>query len=138
MMTERRLYYVRYMDDILIMTKTRWQLRRAIRVLNRMFNELKLEKAPNKTSIGIIERGFDFLGYRFSGKTLALARTTYERFMEHIRRLYEQKKTALERAAVLDEYVTHWLRWVYSGLHGLDVFVSFPSDYTESEQAQSK
>ena len=132
MMTERRLFYVRYMDDILIMTKTRWQLRRAIRVLNETFNELKLEKAPNKTSIGIIERGFDFLGYRFSGRILTLARTTYERFMEHIRRLYEQKKTALERAVILDSYVTRWLRWAYSGLDELDVFVSFPSDYTEA------
>ena len=114
------------------MTKTRWQLRRAIRVLNEIFNELKPEKAPDKTSIGTIESGFDFLGYRFSWETLALARPTYELFGEHIRRLYEQKKTAVARAAVLDEYVTRWLRWVYSGLGGLDVFVSFPSDYTET------
>ena len=30
------VYYLRYMDDILILTRTRWQLRRAICTLRRM------------------------------------------------------------------------------------------------------
>jgi RNA-directed DNA polymerase len=53
-------YYVRYMDDILVLTRTRWQLRRAVRTLNRTFAELKLSQHPDKTFIGRIERGFDF------------------------------------------------------------------------------
>jgi hypothetical protein len=36
-----------------------------------------------------------------------------------IHRLYEQKQTALERAAVLDEYLRRWLRWTTAGLAGL-------------------
>jgi hypothetical protein len=32
--------YVRYMDDILILARTGWKLKKAIRVLNETFNEL--------------------------------------------------------------------------------------------------
>lgn len=59
------VYYVRYMDDVLIMTRTRWSLRRNVARLNRIFNLLKIEKHPDKTFIGRIDKGFDFLGYRF-------------------------------------------------------------------------
>ena len=41
--------YFRYMYDILILAPTRWKLKKAIRVLNRAFNKLKLEKHPVKT-----------------------------------------------------------------------------------------
>ncbi len=35
--------------------------------------ELKLEKHPDKTFIGRIEKGFDFLGYHFSPEGLSMA-----------------------------------------------------------------
>jgi hypothetical protein len=54
--------YFRYMDDILILATTRWKLRKAIRVLNQTFAGLKLAKHPDKTAMGRVERGFDFLG----------------------------------------------------------------------------
>jgi RNA-directed DNA polymerase len=65
-------YYVRYMDDILVLTKTRWQLRRAVRTLSQTFDELKVSRHPDKTFIGRIEKGFDFLGYHFDGGLLRL------------------------------------------------------------------
>ena len=60
--------YFRYMDDILILAPTRWKLKRPVRVLNETFAELKLEKHPDKTAMGRIEKGFDFLGYHFAQK----------------------------------------------------------------------
>jgi RNA-directed DNA polymerase len=45
-------YYVRYMDDILVLTKTRSQLRRAVRTLYQTFGELKVSQHPDKTFIG--------------------------------------------------------------------------------------
>jgi RNA-directed DNA polymerase len=56
--TDKNLYYVRYMDDILILTKTRWQNHKAIKALNLILNPLKVEKHPDKTYIGKIENGF--------------------------------------------------------------------------------
>ncbi|MCK9378136.1 MAG: reverse transcriptase domain-containing protein [Syntrophobacterales bacterium] len=68
--------YLRYMDDILILADTRWKLKKAIRVLNRNFDDLKLAKHPDKTTMGRVERGFDFLGYHFTPPGISLATQT--------------------------------------------------------------
>lgn len=54
------VYYVRYMDDVLILAATRWKLRRAVKMLNQCFTVLKLEQHPDKTFIGRIEKGFGY------------------------------------------------------------------------------
>ena len=51
------------MDDILILAPSRWQLRRAIATMNGVLADLGLEQHPDKTTIGPVARGFDFLGY---------------------------------------------------------------------------
>ena len=44
---------------------TVWKFKKAVLVLNETFSELKLQKHPDKTLMGRIEKGFDFLGYHF-------------------------------------------------------------------------
>ena len=61
------LFYARFMDDIVVLAATRWKLRRAVQVLNEILSSLKLEKHPEQTFIGRIEKGFDFLGYHPRG-----------------------------------------------------------------------
>jgi RNA-directed DNA polymerase len=102
--------YFRYMDDMLILAPTRCKLKKAIRVLNETFNELKLEKHPDKTSMGPIEKGFDFLGYHFSPEGLTLARKTIDNFVEKALRLYEQEPPHL-RMKRLGEYCHKWVGW---------------------------
>ena len=51
----------------MVLTPTRWKLRRAVALLNGIFTTLGLEKDPHKTFIGRVEKGFDFLGYRLGG-----------------------------------------------------------------------
>ena len=85
------LFYVRFMDDILLLAPTRWKLRAAVKAVNEMLQSLRLEKHPDKTFIGRIERGFDFLGHHFSRRGLTLARSTIEKFVERTSRLYEQE-----------------------------------------------
>ncbi len=122
---EKNVYYVRYMDDILILTKTRWQNRKAIRLLNQCLHRLKLEKQPDKTFIGKIEKGFDFLGYHFSREPLKIARITWQKHALHIIQLYEQlrqkKATSNEMAASLGLYVKRWQRWASAGLQGMTI-----------------
>ena len=48
------------MDDIIVLAPTRWKLRRVVKTLNRELDALQLEKHPDKTFIGGIEKGFDF------------------------------------------------------------------------------
>jgi retron-type reverse transcriptase len=86
----KNLYYIRYMDDILILSKTRWQNRKAVKQLNQILSALKVEKHPDKTFIGKIDKGFDFLGYHFSREPLKIARTTWQKHTLHIVQLYKQ------------------------------------------------
>jgi hypothetical protein len=104
------------MDDILILASSRWKLKRAIRALNQTLNELKLEKHPEKTSIGRTERGFDFLGYHLSPKGFSVARKTAENFLARALRLYEQEPGEALASARLGLYVERWVRWTRAGL----------------------
>lgn len=83
-------FYIRYMDDILIMAPSHWRLRRAIATTNRHLSALGLEQHPDKTSIGPIARGFDFLGYHHDPSGLRLAAVTRQRHQEKLTRLYER------------------------------------------------
>ena len=53
-LTAMGLFYVRFMDDIVVLTPTRWALRRAVRRLNQTFAALALQEHPDKTLIGRI------------------------------------------------------------------------------------
>ena len=135
------VYYIRYMDDILILSKTRWQNRKVVRQLNQILNELKVEKHPDKTFIGKVEKGFDFLGYHFSKESLKIARITWQKHALHIIQLYEQlrqkKATSNEMASTLGLYVLRWRRWAVAGLKGIRID-GLSSDrgftFTESDQ----
>ena len=107
------LFYVRFMDDILVLAPTRWKLRKAVKLLNKIFDELRLEMHPDNTFIGRVSRGFDFLGYRFQcDELIGVAQQTVTRFVERATRLYEQGAD-MDR---IGEYVRRWLKWVGSGI----------------------
>ncbi|TEU19092.1 MAG: hypothetical protein E3J21_04585 [Anaerolineales bacterium] len=115
-MAELGLFYARFMDDWVILAPTRWKLRKAIKVVNQTLAELKVQQHPDKTFIGRIARGFDFLGYRFSSSGLGIAPRTIERFEERMARLYEQGADASRIGA----YARHWWRWVRAGVTLMD------------------
>ena len=110
------LFYVRFMDDILVLAPTRWRFRRAVKAVNEVLGSLCLLKHPDKTFIGRIERGFDFLGYHFGPEGLSVAKKTIERFVERAIRLYEQDRKERSGPSRLDTYVERWRGWVVGGL----------------------
>ena len=57
------IFYWRYMDDVVILAKTRWKLRHAIRIVHQILSELKMQVHETKRFIGRSMQGFDFLGY---------------------------------------------------------------------------
>ena len=87
---DARYFYRRYMDDIIVLAKTRWHLRMAVKTVNQHVNQRNVAHAPDKTFIGRISRGWDFLGYHFDGKHLTVAAKTVEKHVLHDRQLYEQ------------------------------------------------
>jgi len=94
---------------------TRWKLRAAIRLVNETLAELKVEQHPDKTFVGRISRGFDFLGYVFSPTGLEVASRAVEHCVERVAQLYERGADLLRIGA----YVRCWKRWARSGLCGL-------------------
>jgi RNA-directed DNA polymerase len=59
--------YVRYMDDILILCKTKRQLARSRRRLMEILQERKLKLSRKKTRMGSISTGFHFCGIDYPG-----------------------------------------------------------------------
>jgi hypothetical protein len=112
---ETGLAYARFMDDWVILAPTRWKLREAIRLVNRTLAELHVEQHPDKTFIGRISRGFDFLGYAFKPAGLEVAPPTIERCVQRVSQLYEQGVDMLH----VGTYVRRWLRWARCGLRAL-------------------
>ena len=105
----------------MVLALTHWKLRAAIRTVNETLPALKVEQHPDKTFVGRISRGFDFLGYRFAPTGLiGVARQSVERFVERVSWLYEQGADN-ER---IGEYVRRWLKWAGSGLGNLRELVT--------------
>lgn len=114
--------YLRFMDDWVILAESRWKLRRALRAVRRVLDDLGLEPHPEKTSIGRVERGFDFLGLRWDAAdedfrapaprpaavSLSRMREKLRDHLSHAARLYEQG--ALQDLGDTGRYLIHWLR----------------------------
>jgi len=115
-MEESGLFYARYMDDWIVIAPSRWKLRKAVATENRVLDVLLVEQHPDKTFIGRAERGFDFLGYRFTPDGLGVAEKTVERFVERATRLYEQEPGEPCGSSRFGEYVKRWFCWVRAGL----------------------
>ncbi|MDU3300095.1 MAG: reverse transcriptase domain-containing protein [Enterobacter ludwigii] len=116
---QRDIRYVRYMDDIVILARTRWRLRRAVRSLNVFFASGGYEQHPDKTFIGRTDRGFDWMGIQFTGTgATGVAPRALANHRERCRRLYEQAawrgRTWLRQR--LSAYVKRWTIWKESNL----------------------
>ncbi|EOC3345271.1 reverse transcriptase domain-containing protein [Escherichia coli] len=59
------IYYARYMDDFILLTRTRWRLRQSVVLLNEFLDWGGFKQHPDKTYIGKISRGMDWLGAQF-------------------------------------------------------------------------
>ena len=107
--------YVRYMDDVVLLAKSRWQLRRAIAALHAVLEPLHLRLHRVKRFIGRTSTGFDFLGYRLHpGRLLRPSQESLRRLRTRARRLYEREGDVNR----LRQYVRRWWRWLHGGLWG--------------------
>ena len=111
-MAKLPVFYVRYMDDWVILAKTRHQLRRAIKVMYRILEDLRLRLHPDKTFIGRIQKGFDFLGYHVTLDGLTLANKTITNMRAKISWLYEQGASD----ARIKAYWSRFCGWARGGL----------------------
>jgi hypothetical protein len=114
-LNEEDFFYVRYMDDFLLFTRTRWQLRRGIARLARYFDAGGFERHPDKTQTGRICSGFDWLGIWFASDGAAIAPRAVNNHHERRVRLYEQARRGALSHDVASErvraYEARWTSW---------------------------
>ena len=69
------IHYPHLLRAGVVLSGPRWQLRRAIRVMNQVLSSLGLEQHPDKTFIGRTQRGFFFIlqFIAFGGKHIPVA-----------------------------------------------------------------
>ncbi|WP_282252829.1 reverse transcriptase domain-containing protein [Vibrio campbellii] len=84
--------YERYMDDFLLLTSSRWVLRRAIRRLNRAFEWLGFIQHPLKTFFGRLHRGVEWLGYALDdeGRSAPSPRSVFAWVQRQAEPLFEE------------------------------------------------
>ncbi|WP_252731868.1 reverse transcriptase domain-containing protein [Paraglaciecola arctica] len=129
-MESKHVFYRRYMDDIIVLSSSRWKLRKAIKIVNQHFEKLQLKQHPDKTTIGRITNGFDFLGYQIGQEKITVSNRTFKNHIRRLSQLYEQKKHLPNWKMLLDDYRQHWLKWVYSGIPSS--IINFDKESVES------
>ena len=109
------IFYRRFMDDIIILAKTRWMLRKAIKLMYNILHDLgQRVHRKKKIFIGRTERGFDLFGYHFTPRNFFPSTESFCRMLTRASRLY--KRGASE--ARLWRYVSHWQTSVLGGVFG--------------------
>ncbi|WP_261437494.1 hypothetical protein [Serratia proteamaculans] len=78
------------MDDFIIFTRTRWHARRALKRLLSALTREDYEAHPDKTQLGRIEKGFDWLGLWFAEKSIHISPRAKQNHRDRCARLYEQ------------------------------------------------
>ena len=76
-------YYIRYMDDFLILDFDKKKLQRIKEEIHRFLQaRLKLELHPKKANIFPADKGIDFLGYQIYRNYKLLRKSTVKRFIK--------------------------------------------------------
>ena len=123
---QKNIFYLRYMDDIIVLVKTKRQYTKARKHIFRILRELKLRVSPRKTSMGLLEKGFHYLGVNYQvARTTCGNRNHVKPDCEKIqvtvdihtrtsRRALDKVKTLRTYAvnpAAIQRYLTRWATW---------------------------
>lgn len=110
------IVYARYMDDIVILARSRWQLKKQVRSLNRHLDDKGLRQHPDKTFIGKTMKGFDWMGAWLTPAGVTdVAPRAKANHRERVRRLYERAWRRREPKGIatarVSAYRKRWTIW---------------------------
>lgn len=108
-------WFARYMDDFLILSEKRWPVKHAISWLQTQFDLEGVRSVSDKTVVGRVDNGFDWLGVRFDshGKRIAPeAIASYQRKRaEKYQHCQCRRYTRQQTSEVMEQYDRRWARW---------------------------
>jgi hypothetical protein len=76
------VFYSRFMDDWVVLTRSKTALRKIVKITHQVVNALKLQLHPCKTYIGKVSHGFNFLAYYMDNQKILPSQETIRRFHE--------------------------------------------------------
>lgn len=109
-------YYIRYMDDFLILDCDKKKLREMKEEIKKFVeNKLGLKLHPKKATVSPINSGIDFLGYVVFENYKLLRKSTVRRFIKRTRKyakMVEQNKMSEEK---FDASIASWTAYAKFG-----------------------
>lgn len=79
--------FVRYADDFVILCKTENEAKKALELVQKFLDGIKLETSPEKTKISHFSKGFDFLGFSIKKSSIQMRAKSREKFKNSIREI---------------------------------------------------
>ena len=109
-------YYIRYMDDFLILHFNKKELHK-IKNQIQMFlrDKLKLELHPKKADIFPVDRSVDFLGYRIFRNHRLLRKSTVKRFIKRVKIYRKRMENTLMTEEKFNQSLDSWLAYARFG-----------------------
>lgn len=108
-------YYIRYMDDIVILHSDKDYLRKLLKEIDKYLKGIKLEIKDNHQIFPSRIRGIDFVGYRHFGDYVLLRKSTSKRLIRKMRNIMKKLKKNGGKLTY-SEYCSinsykGWLKW---------------------------
>ena len=109
-------YYIRYMDDIVILNNNKLTLHKILSEIFYFLNKDNLE-VKNNFRVGKTDKGIDFIGYVFFSNYISLRKSTKIRMIKKFRKISNNLK--LRRGFCYSDFCTinsynGWLNWCNS------------------------
>ena len=111
-------YYIRYMDDFVLMHHDKKVLENALREITKILNDkYKLKLNEKKTKIVSIKEGFAFLGYTYkviNNKTIIkIKKQSYENIKRKIKEVYNRYKYQKNISKPFMSVMSYWYNRKY-------------------------
>ena len=100
-------FYRRYMDDWVWVFPKKQHLRTTMKKQYGILQALRVAMHPDKTFIGKVKKGFDFLGFHLTPTGVTVSKAALSRHEQKVARLYEQDAKPKRIRA----YRLRWLVW---------------------------
>lgn len=94
-------YYIRYMDDVIVLSNSKEDLHKYKREFEQFLNEELKLRLNNKTAIRPISQGMEFVGYRIWPGDVRLRKSTslhMKRHLKDVQELYRKREIDFARA----------------------------------------
>ena len=113
-------YYVRYMDDFIILHESKAYLHEIKEKIILFFVSMRLTLHPKKANIFPITLGVDFLGYRIFNNHRLARKSTVKRFLKNVKIKLKKHESGIINFDKLMESFNSWESYMsYANSHAL-------------------